>query len=113
MRVDVNRNQVGAIEVAIDQLVILTHGRAFGKTLAEFGAGMNARGEERVDRQHNDRQHDDQRPMLLIERRQTRRAAREETRPGRWPFATCASAHRSEEHTSELQSLMRISYAVF
>src|SRR3546814_9665985 len=24
-----------------------------------------------------------------------------------------ASAHRSEEHTSELQSLMRISYAVF
>src|SRR3546814_2574839 len=28
---------------------------------------------------------------------------------------TCivASAHRSEEHTSELQSLMRISYAVF
>src|SRR3546814_3373584 len=25
----------------------------------------------------------------------------------------CASAQRSEEHTSELQSLMRISYAVF
>src|SRR3546814_7382400 len=25
----------------------------------------------------------------------------------------CARAHRSEEHTSELQSLMRISYAVF
>src|SRR3546814_7932546 len=25
----------------------------------------------------------------------------------------CASAARSEEHTSELQSLMRISYAVF
>src|SRR3546814_2833446 len=37
--------------------------------------------------------------------------------PG-WPlFAACtasiASARRSEEHTSELQSLMRISYAVF
>src|SRR3546814_5717216 len=38
-----------------------------------------------------------------------------------WPYATkmCAArlparlAHRSEEHTSELQSLMRISYAVF
>src|SRR3546814_16189696 len=28
-------------------------------------------------------------------------------RPGQWP------RHRSEEHTSELQSLMRISYAVF
>src|SRR3546814_6258805 len=25
----------------------------------------------------------------------------------------CVSNHRSEEHTSELQSLMRISYAVF
>src|SRR3546814_7903952 len=27
--------------------------------------------------------------------------------------STCASTWRSEEHTSELQSLMRISYAVF
>src|SRR3546814_2286187 len=26
---------------------------------------------------------------------------------------TCRARHRSEEHTSELQSLMRISYAVF
>src|SRR3546814_10470458 len=31
---------------------------------------------------------------------------------GRWP-APGAAPHRSEEHTSELQSLMRISYAVF
>src|SRR3546814_20893826 len=31
-----------------------------------------------------------------------------------WPRATPRAAwHRSEEHTSELQSLMRISYAVF
>src|SRR3546814_8948968 len=30
---------------------------------------------------------------------------------GLYPWA--APAHRSEEHTSELQSLMRISYAVF
>src|SRR3546814_5116478 len=29
------------------------------------------------------------------------------------PVATVLSAGRSEEHTSELQSLMRISYAVF
>src|SRR3546814_5031127 len=28
-------------------------------------------------------------------------------------FLTCISSVRSEEHTSELQSLMRISYAVF
>src|SRR3546814_5228247 len=27
--------------------------------------------------------------------------------------STCSRCHRSEEHTSELQSLMRISYAVF
>src|SRR3546814_10564944 len=33
-----------------------------------------------------------------------------QTRP-RW--MKCASPARSEEHTSELQSLMRISYAVF
>src|SRR3546814_3888400 len=29
------------------------------------------------------------------------------------PAAASAGVHRSEEHTSELQSLMRISYAVF
>src|SRR3546814_8075223 len=29
------------------------------------------------------------------------------------PFAACHLERRSEEHTSELQSLMRISYAVF
>src|SRR3546814_3121065 len=29
------------------------------------------------------------------------------------PFASDGEARRSEEHTSELQSLMRISYAVF
>src|SRR3546814_1123873 len=31
---------------------------------------------------------------------------------GEWP-EVCGSGERSEEHTSELQSLMRISYAVF
>src|SRR3546814_7563211 len=34
------------------------------------------------------------------------------SRPVRRPPSTC-TAMRSEEHTSELQSLMRISYAVF
>src|SRR3546814_5233811 len=37
--------------------------------------------------------------------------------PTTWPFSarqeTPSTARRSEEHTSELQSLMRISYAVF
>src|SRR3546814_1510546 len=32
---------------------------------------------------------------------------------GRWPLCTQCEDDRSEEHTSELQSLMRISYAVF
>src|SRR3546814_4745421 len=32
---------------------------------------------------------------------------------GRLPADRAVSGHRSEEHTSELQSLMRISYAVF
>src|SRR3546814_8574618 len=35
------------------------------------------------------------------------------TRRSRSPTATASPAWRSEEHTSELQSLMRISYAVF
>src|SRR3546814_1938743 len=43
------------------------------------------------------------------------------TIPGAWPLAETTTAvvnqvesmRRSEEHTSELQSLMRISYAVF
>src|SRR3546814_9739721 len=39
-------------------------------------------------------------------------AARTERRSSA-PSATRDSAERSEEHTSELQSLMRISYAVF
>src|SRR3546814_1887388 len=34
-------------------------------------------------------------------------------RSARVHCANCAPCHRSEEHTSELQSLMRISYAVF
>src|SRR3546814_2355522 len=33
--------------------------------------------------------------------------------PGRWDFFEDRLRRRSEEHTSELQSLMRISYAVF
>src|SRR3546814_2336107 len=33
--------------------------------------------------------------------------------PDAGPYAECAVRDRSEEHTSELQSLMRISYAVF
>src|SRR3546814_1773830 len=33
--------------------------------------------------------------------------------PMRWAMAGVATPNRSEEHTSELQSLMRISYAVF
>src|SRR3546814_9502167 len=33
--------------------------------------------------------------------------------PPSWPSAATGRSTRSEEHTSELQSLMRISYAVF
>src|SRR3546814_1512065 len=51
------------------------------------------------------------------EARRTGRARRLPTRPvdrGRLAFERAALARpRSEEHTSELQSLMRISYAVF
>src|SRR3546814_4886754 len=39
--------------------------------------------------------------------------ARHQHRPGPAPARRRCQDHRSEEHTSELQSLMRISYAVF
>src|SRR3546814_4908373 len=63
----------------------------------------------------------------LIARRRTRRESVSPRRSGRGRSRACAAARRygrprrnsrrrgirSEEHTSELQSLMRISYAVF
>src|SRR3546814_4357860 len=47
--------------------------------------------------------------------RRARRRGRGAARPRAQVPAECrrGAAHRSEEHTSELQSLMRISYAVF
>src|SRR3546814_7368159 len=42
-----------------------------------------------------------------------RRAAKQRKFPRAMPRCASASLARSEEHTSELQSLMRISYAVF
>src|SRR3546814_4556397 len=51
----------------------------------------------------------DQRPMIASMRRQENLSpARQASRSAR-----AISIFRSEEHTSELQSLMRISYAVF
>src|SRR3546814_2888899 len=52
------------------------------------------------------------RPASAVERTVSHAAAR---RPSTWAWAALAgvAAFRSEEHTSELQSLMRISYAVF
>src|SRR3546814_9800736 len=44
--------------------------------------------------------------------RRLRRLARSSRSSPRWDVS-CRSGDRSEEHTSELQSLMRISYAVF
>src|SRR3546814_5128031 len=41
------------------------------------------------------------------------RSPQRRSRPRGSPCARATAARRSEEHTSELQSLMRISYAVF
>src|SRR3546814_7175608 len=46
-------------------------------------------------------------------RRESGRCATAKPGPGRWLRALRPGGPRSEEHTSELQSLMRISYAVF
>src|SRR3546814_7555040 len=48
---------------------------------------------------------------LIAEGYVTEKGMRESTRPGK--PAMLVDLDRSEEHTSELQSLMRISYAVF
>src|SRR3546814_8190817 len=52
-------------------------------------------------------------PKLLTGRRFQRWAAYQDVLPPRVASYPRLSASRSEEHTSELQSLMRISYAVF
>src|SRR3546814_7319407 len=49
------------------------------------------------------------RPPSCPERRSVHRASRQ----SRWGLGRTRRIRRSEEHTSELQSLMRISYAVF
>src|SRR3546814_2559315 len=51
-------------------------------------------------------------PEVTLEIGSLPRAVAERTAPA-LPARTTADAVRSEEHTSELQSLMRISYAVF
>src|SRR3546814_8228176 len=75
-----------------------------------IGLGTNPRGDGRTRRRQRHGMVR-QRPCLDPGRRDavlTAGAARVETR------STAVEAHhRSEEHTSELQSLMRISYAVF
>src|SRR3546814_2953164 len=52
------------------------------------------------------------RPSTMVSRATSMPRARRLIAAASLP-AWCASAIRSEEHTSELQSLMRISYAVF
>src|SRR3546814_6259003 len=50
---------------------------------------------------------------VTIQRHTVSLAARTQAIQGRWLEEDGAGPLRSEEHTSELQSLMRISYAVF
>src|SRR3546814_4114123 len=52
-------------------------------------------------------------PIPLIRENLPIASGVEEVQVAREPFDNCVDYIRSEEHTSELQSLMRISYAVF
>src|SRR3546814_7825598 len=55
-------------------------------------------------------------PTATVPRRSARPSSKASTHPSAWPpidVLTGFINDRSEEHTSELQSLMRISYAVF
>src|SRR3546814_2243867 len=51
--------------------------------------------------------------LALLSRKQDLNAARVAANNTSFRFRSVLSRQRSEEHTSELQSLMRISYAVF
>src|SRR3546814_3875619 len=52
-------------------------------------------------------------PYTTLFRSAVRASSREDPRSCAFPRAEGGWSRRSEEHTSELQSLMRISYAVF
>src|SRR3546814_1304525 len=57
--------------------------------------------------------HDEDRPARYQPKRNRFPAERETAQDEQCRYAGTDCRHRSEEHTSELQSLMRISYAVF
>src|SRR3546814_1220628 len=86
---------IGRLTVRLD----LHHGFSFGRRMAERGAirDMQRAGVQPI-ALHELRR-------LVIHARRGRASRREDHESG-------LAAHRSEEHTSELQSLMRISYAV-
>src|SRR3546814_1997849 len=52
-------------------------------------------------------------PVIPPFRRRRLTLLRRDRKVKRWGAARAVSAQRSEEHTAELQSLMRTSYAVF
>src|SRR3546814_7234937 len=79
-----------------------------------FRSRLQARALHRVigDRRRRHGDCRDRRDLQLL-RRQGEDRHRPASRPRAEPGARRAADRRSEEHTSELQSLMRISYAVF
>src|SRR3546814_10292730 len=74
-----------------------------------FDRSANQRHDARAQRQPDDERRRDSPGGAAV--RQSGRARGEPAHPGDPPEPE--QHHRSEEHTSELQSLMRISYAVF
>src|SRR3546814_5719214 len=75
------------------------------------GRAAHARRADLHDRGYRTRRVDPEREVLQAEAKALRRPEPAEARAGRRTGERHGS--RSEEHTSELQSLMRISYAVF
>src|SRR3546814_3204958 len=73
--------------------------------------GAGALEEHRLDRDHHHRAR--QLPSQLIGHRKALQQRRVGTETGAAVHPQRRAGTRSEEHTSELQSLMRISYAVF
>src|SRR3546814_5110207 len=88
-------------------------------TLCRFGDRVLERGEVRVDERHARLGHgerhlrDSGAHLASAKDADGRDLRRERKGSGNWGEIRRLTAKRSEEHTSELQSLMRTSYAVF
>src|SRR3546814_2932824 len=109
-RYDYNRYLHGMTNLCLTQRSSALH-HARGE-VAERGRDVQAVHQRRA-RQHDEQPDDDEQLALAIAADEPQQRVDEEAPRQHQPDNRADGVERSEEHTSELQSLMRISYAVF